>query len=91
MEKKPFITLEQARDIIKDIPTPFHLYDEKGIRENARELYKAFSWNKRLLPIPILCKSSKRKAVVWTARPTPNYSSARRAEFPAVILCSAQT
>ena len=46
MEKKPFITLEQARDIIKDIPTPFHLYDEKGIRENARELYKAFSWNK---------------------------------------------
>lgn len=46
MEKKPFITLEQAKDIIKDIPTPFHLYDEKGIRENARELYKAFSWNK---------------------------------------------
>ena len=46
MEKKPFITLEQAQDIIKDIPTPFHLYDEKGIRENARELYKAFSWNK---------------------------------------------
>lgn len=46
MEKKPFITLEQAKDIIKDIPTPFHLYDEKGIRENARALYKAFSWNK---------------------------------------------
>ncbi len=46
MEKKPFITLEQAKDIIKDIPTPFHLYDEKGIRENARELFKAFSWNK---------------------------------------------
>ena len=46
MEKKPFITLEQAKDIIKDIPTPFHLYDEKGIRENARALFKAFSWNK---------------------------------------------
>ena len=38
MEKKPFLTLEQAKDIIKDIPTPFHVYDEKGIRENARAL-----------------------------------------------------
>ena len=46
MEKKPFITLEQAKDIIEDIPTPFHIYDERGIRENARALYKAFSWNK---------------------------------------------
>lgn len=46
MEKKPFITLEEAKNIIKDIPTPFHLYDEKGIRENARALNKAFSWNK---------------------------------------------
>ncbi len=46
MQKKPFISLEQAQNIIKDIPTPFHLYDEKGIRENARRLYKAFSWNK---------------------------------------------
>ena len=44
MEKKPFITLEQAKDIIKDIPTPFHIYDEKGIRENARALNKAFSY-----------------------------------------------
>ena len=46
MEKKPFLSLEQAKDIIKDIPTPFHVYDEKGIRENARALNKAFSWNK---------------------------------------------
>lgn len=46
MQKKPFITLEQAKKITKDIPTPFHIYDEKGIRENARALYKAFSWNK---------------------------------------------
>lgn len=46
MEKKPFLSLEQAKDIIKDIPTPFHIYDEKGIRENARALNKAFSWNK---------------------------------------------
>ena len=46
MEKKPFITLAQAQEIIQDIPTPFHLYDEKGIRENARRLNQAFSWNK---------------------------------------------
>ena len=46
MEKKPFITLEKAQEIIREIPTPFHLYDEKGIRENARALNDAFSWNK---------------------------------------------
>lgn len=45
-EKIPFITKEQAEEIKKTYPTPFHLYDEKGIRENARNLYKAFSWNK---------------------------------------------
>lgn len=44
--KTPFITKAKAEGIIKEIPTPFHIYDEKGIRENARKLYKAFSWNK---------------------------------------------
>ena len=43
--KRPFVTLEQLRPIVAQYPTPFHLYDEKGIRENARALYKAFSWN----------------------------------------------
>ena len=46
MEKKAFLSLDKAKEIIKDIPTPFHIYDEKGIRENARALNKAFSWNK---------------------------------------------
>lgn len=46
MKKKPFISLDKAQEIIKEIPTPFHIYDEKGIRENARALNKAFSWNK---------------------------------------------
>ncbi len=46
MSKKPFITKEQAETIIKEFPTPFHIYDEKAIRKNARDLYKAFSWNK---------------------------------------------
>lgn len=44
--KKPFITKEQAIKIIKEHPTPFHIYDERGIRENARALKAAFSWNK---------------------------------------------
>ena len=46
MEKKPFVTKEQIEEIVKTYPTPFHIYDEKGIRENARRLKKAFSWNK---------------------------------------------
>ena len=46
VEKKPFVTKEQLEEITKTYPTPFHLYDEKGIRENARQLKEAFSWNK---------------------------------------------
>ena len=45
MEKKSFLTLEKAREIAKSIPTPFHIYDENGIRENARALKAAFAWN----------------------------------------------
>ncbi len=43
--KQPFICLEQVQEIVKTHPTPFHLYDEKGIRENIRLLKRAFSWN----------------------------------------------
>ena len=46
MEKKPFVTLEQIKEITKTYPTPFHIYDERGIRENAEKVKKAFSWNK---------------------------------------------
>lgn len=46
MEKKTFVTSEQLKEIVKEYPTPFHLYDEKGIRENAVALKEAFSWNK---------------------------------------------
>lgn len=45
MEKKPFVTKEQLDEIVKRYPTPFHLYDEKGIRDNVRALREAFSWN----------------------------------------------
>ncbi len=45
MNKKPFVTQEQLKEIVKKYPTPFHLYDEKGIRENAKAVKEAFSWN----------------------------------------------
>ena len=67
MEKKPFLTESMAQDIIQDVPTPFHVYDEKGIRENARRINKAFSWNKgfreyfavKALPNPIILQILK--------------------------------
>ena len=46
MKKETFVTLEQLQQITKDYPTPFHLYDEKGIRDNANRLKEAFAWNK---------------------------------------------
>lgn len=45
-EKIPFVTKEQLEDIASCYATPFYLYDEKGIRETARRVNKAFSWNK---------------------------------------------
>ena len=42
-EKKPFITLEQAQEIIADVPTPFHLYDEKEPTAAKRKNKPAFS------------------------------------------------
>ncbi|ETP72377.1 diaminopimelate decarboxylase [Lachnospiraceae bacterium JC7] len=44
--KTPYATLEQVRKINETYDTPFYLYDEKGIRENARKVHKAFGWNK---------------------------------------------
>lgn len=65
--KIPFVTLEQVKEMTKKYPTPFHIYDEKGIRENARKLNQAFSWNKnfkeyfavKATPNPFLLKILK--------------------------------
>ena len=46
MKKIPFVTKEQVEEIVKTYPTPFHIYDEKGIRENAKAVKEAFAWNK---------------------------------------------
>ena len=43
--KTPFVTKDQLEAIAAQYPTPFHIYDEQGIRENARRLRKAFAWN----------------------------------------------
>lgn len=43
-EKKVPFTEAEIRDIIKDYPTPFHIYDEKAIRANLRHFNEAFSW-----------------------------------------------
>ena len=46
MKKLPFITKDQVEEIVKTYPTPFHIYDERGIRDNARAVKEAFAWNK---------------------------------------------
>ncbi|MCQ2486973.1 MAG: diaminopimelate decarboxylase [Clostridia bacterium] len=46
VEKTPFVSLDKVKEIAKDYPTPFYLYDEKGIRDNARAVREAFAWNK---------------------------------------------
>ncbi|WMC92621.1 diaminopimelate decarboxylase [Kineothrix sp. MB12-C1] len=45
MSKKPFVTKEMIEEIVKEYPTPFHIYDEKGIRENVKAVKEAFAWN----------------------------------------------
>ena len=45
MGKKAFVTKELVEEIARKYPTPFHIYDERGIRENARASKEAFSWN----------------------------------------------
>lgn len=46
MKKTPFVTKQQVEEIVKTYPTPFHLYDEAGIRANAKAVKEAFAWNK---------------------------------------------
>ncbi len=62
--KTPFVTLDQLQNITKQYPTPFHLYDEKGIRQTARDLKAAFAWNPgfkeyfavKATPTPVILK-----------------------------------
>ena len=68
--KLPF-NKKQIEEIVKNYPTPFHIYDEEGIRKNARRLYKAFSWAKgfknyfavKALPNPYILKILKEEGM----------------------------
>ena len=70
-KKVPFTTKEKLEEIVKSYPTPFHIYDEKGIRKTARNLYKAFSWNKgfkeyfavKATPNPTILKILKEEVI----------------------------
>ena len=46
MEKKPFVTKEMVEEIVKTYPTPFHIYDEAGIKARCQAVKEAFAWNK---------------------------------------------
>ena len=67
MKKIPFVSKKSVEEIVKTYPTPFHIYDEKGIRENAKALKEAFAWNKgykeyfavKATPNPFLIKILK--------------------------------
>lgn len=71
MEKKPFVTLEQLKEIEKKYPTPFHIYDEKGFMDNARKVNEAFAWNKgfreyfavKANPNPFIIKRLKEEGI----------------------------
>ena len=75
MKKTPFVTLEKVQEIAEEYPTPFHLYDEKGIRENAQALKEAFAWNKgfkeffavKATPNPFLIRFCRNMAADVTA------------------------
>ena len=51
MNKKPFVTKEQLDEITAKFPTPYHLYDEKGIRDNAKAVKEAFAWNREYFAV----------------------------------------
>lgn len=67
--KVPFLTKAKAEEIKKVYPTPFHVYDEKGIVDNAKELYEAFSWNEgykeyfavKATPNPVILQTLKKQ------------------------------
>ena len=75
--KTPFVTKAQLDAITARYPTPFHIYDEAGIRENARRLKAAFAWNPgfreyfavKATPLPPSSSCCTRRAAAATAPP----------------------
>ena len=77
MEKRPFVTKAQVEEIVKTHPTPFHLYDEKGIRENARRLKQAFAWNKGFKEY-FAVKATPNPFIMQVLKADPLFRGARR-------------
>lgn len=79
-EKIPFITKEKAEEIAAVYPTPFHIYDEKGIRKTARDVNKAFLGIRALRSIlllrqhllPVYSRFYTKRAAALTAQALPN-------------------
>lgn len=73
MKRLPFDKAQIER-ICEEFPTPFHIYDAQGIRENVRRLRRAFAWNPgfreyfavKALPNPVIMQLCMRRAAAWT-------------------------
>ena len=99
MEKKPFLTEAMAQQIIEDVPTPFHVYDEKGIRENVRRINKAFSWNKgfkeyfavKALPNPVIPADPQGRGCGVDCSSLTELMLSEPAALPATRSCSPPT
>ena len=87
--KTPFVDYRKAKKIEECYPTPFYLYDEKGIRETVRKLYKAFSWNKgykeyfaiKATPTPAILRILKEEGCGVDCSSAPELSLAEACGF----------
>mgnify|MGYP000043091745 FL=1 len=78
--KQPFVDKETLEHIVEQFPTPFHLYDEAGIRRNMQEVRDAFAWNPgfkeyfavKANPNPALSQFSTNTAAAAIARAIPS-------------------
>ena len=97
--KTPFVTKDQLEAIAAQYPTPFHIYDEQGIRENARRLRKAFAWNPgyreyfavKATPTPAILKILKEEGCGCDCSSLAELTMAQRCGAPARISCSPPT
>jgi diaminopimelate decarboxylase len=89
MKKTLPFTKQQLEEIVKMYPTPFHMYDERGIRENARKLLRTFSWNKgfkeffavKALPNPYILEILKEEGFGVDCSSLPELLLAERVGF----------
>lgn len=87
--KQPFIPADQLKQIARAYPTPFYLYDERGIRENARRIRQAFSWNPgyqqyfavKAAPTPALLKLLREEGIYAECSSKAELELARRCGF----------